>query len=109
MTTAPFASYRGAFQPGWLFAGAEDTAARLARIGFVDVVTSVEAAPAEFDGPEAFQTFVDHVCLRPYFNVLPDSLRQPFSDELVRQAESDLPAFTLDYWRLNIAGTRKPS
>jgi trans-aconitate methyltransferase len=106
MTQPQFAPHFQGFRQAWLFATAEETAARLAGVGFEDVKTALEPAPVTFGGPEAFQTFVDHVCLRPYLGVLPTTLHRPFSDELVSQAASDDPPFTLDYCRLNIIARR---
>jgi len=37
---------------------------------------------------------------------LPNADRAAFLRELTVAAATDKPAFTLDYWRLNIAGTR---
>lgn len=109
MREAPFAPHFASWREPWFFGGAEDTAARLESAGFGDVVTGLEAAPVSFDTQDAFQTFIDHVCIRPYLHSLPEALRKAFSDELVRQASSDTPPFTLDYWRLNVAGTRPMS
>lgn len=101
-----FAPYFRSWREPWFFSGAEETADRLRRAGFQDVVTSVQAAPVTFDNPEAFRTFVDHVCLHPHLSRLPDELKARFSAELVRQAASDDPPFVLDYWRLNLAARR---
>ena len=40
-------------------------------------------------------------------NALPLGLRGPFTQDLTARAAADAPAFTLDYWRLNI-DARKP-
>lgn len=101
-----FSRYFGDFRPAWLFAAPDETAARLHRVGFEDTVVALEPAPVSFENAEAFQTFVDHVCLQPYLSHLPETLRRPFSDELVSQAFSDSPPFTLDYWRLNVSAMR---
>jgi trans-aconitate 2-methyltransferase len=106
ITSPPFAPHFHEWHEAWHFAGAEDTAGRLRRAGFEEIATSVEAAPVSFEGAAAFQTFIDHVCIRPYLDRLPEHLRRPFSDELVSQAAAETPAFTLDYWRLNIDGAR---
>ena len=36
---------------------------------------------------------------------MPESDRASFLDTLADQAAADSPPFTLDYWRLNLAGT----
>lgn len=104
--TGPYASHFDSFGGAWHFANPEETADRLRIAGFQTTETSLHEAPVSFDSAESFQVFADHVCLRPFLNVLPDALRKAFSDELVRQASSDTPPFTLDYWRLNISATR---
>lgn len=106
MTSSRFSSHFHGWRDSWLFSDPGETAVRLRQEGFEDITTSLEAAPASFAGAEAFQTFVDHVCLRPYLDRLPDTLRKPFSDELVNRAASDNPPFTLDYWRLNLSARR---
>jgi trans-aconitate 2-methyltransferase len=108
MAADRFSSHFEGWRGTWLFSHPEETAARLRRAGFHDVVTSLESAPVTFDDAQAFQTFVDHVCLGPYLERLPEPLRRPFSDELVARAASDDPPFTLDYWRLNMSATRTP-
>lgn len=104
--TTRFASHFDSFGNAWHFASPEETADRLRIAGFEAVETTLHAEPVSFDNAESFQAFADHVCLRPFLNVLPQALRKPFSDELVRQSSSDTPPFTLDYWRLNISATR---
>lgn len=104
--TARFASHFDSFGGTWHFASPEATADRLRVAGFETIETSLHEAPVSFDSAESFQVFADHVCLRPFLNVLPEALRKPFSDELVREASVDMPPFTLDYWRLNISAVR---
>jgi trans-aconitate methyltransferase len=96
---------------GWLrpsnFATAEDTAARLAHAGFVDVRAWLEPAPAPFGDAAAFRTFVTAVVLRPYLpRIDGDGRRAAFVDRLVEQAARDEPPYTLDYCRLNIIARR---
>ncbi len=90
----------------WYYANAEDTAARLQRAGFESIETSLQPAPVAFDNATAFQVFADHVILRPYLSLLPETLQRTFSTAVVEQASSDNPPFTLDYHRLNIRARR---
>lgn len=88
------------------FADVETTRRRLAAAGFVDIDVSLEAAPTTFDGPEQFREFIAHVCLRHQLARLSHAERAAFLRELTVAAAADTPAFTLDYWRLNVAGRR---
>ena len=85
------------------FADVETTRRRLAAAGFVDVEVSLEEAPTTFDGPEQFQDFIANVCVRHQVARLPNVERNTFLRELTVAAAMDKPAFTLDYWRLNIS------
>lgn len=90
------------------FADIGSTTRRLSAAGFVDVDVSLEEAPTPFEGPEAFQEFIATVCVRHHVARLPAAERTVFLRELTLAAAADSPAFTLDYWRLNISG-RRPS
>jgi trans-aconitate 2-methyltransferase len=88
------------------FAEEETTRRWLAAAGFVDVEVSLEEAPTRFDGPEQFRDFIANVCLRHHGARLPNAERQSFLRDLTVAAAADSPAFTLDYWRLNLQGRR---
>jgi trans-aconitate 2-methyltransferase len=90
------------------FADVASTTRRLTAAGFVEVEVSLEAAPTPFDGHEAFQEFIANVCVRHHVARLPTPERTVFLRELTLAAAADTPAFTLDYWRLNISA-RRPS
>ncbi len=92
----------------WLFAGVEETQARLASAGFIDTNVELVEAPTGFDTPAVFAEFIGAVCLRHELERLPGNLREPFVAELTDMARHDDPPLTLDYWRLNIAA-RKPA
>jgi hypothetical protein len=106
MHSSDFAPYFEAWTDAWHFADPETTAERLRRVGFQHIAASLQPAPVSFENVRRFQTFVNHVCLRGHLARLPAHLRDPFSDELVRQAARDTPAFTLDYCRLNLSAIR---
>lgn len=88
------------------YADVESTKRRLTAAGFVDVEVSLDPAPTTFDGPEQFQEFIGHVCLRHHLARLTESDKRVFLRELTVAAAADGPAFTLDYWRLNISARR---
>jgi trans-aconitate 2-methyltransferase len=88
------------------FADVASTTRRMIAAGFVDVEVSLEAAPTAFDRPEQFREFIETVCVRHHVARLPENERRLFLLELTLAAAVDSPAFTLDYWRLNISGRR---
>lgn len=96
---------------GWTrpsnFASDEETRARLARAGFVDVHAWLEQAPVTFRSADAFRAFMSTVVLRPYLPRIQDETRRnAFVDRMVTGAGADDPAYTLDYCRLNILARR---
>jgi trans-aconitate 2-methyltransferase len=103
--TPKFAPYFSGFCEPWLFEDAEGGASTLRRAGFVDVETSVEAAPAVLDDAQHFNEFVRNIVLRRHLQNLPtEELRSEFMARLTEQAAADDPPFCLDYWRLNLRG-----
>ncbi len=102
-----FCPYFGdAWREPWEYADPATSRARLERVGFIDVHTSLESTPVAFANASEFRIFVDHVCLRPYLSCLPPSLHDAFSTAIVEQAAQDCPAFILDYVRLNLTARR---
>jgi trans-aconitate methyltransferase len=100
------ASFAGWSEP-WEFADAETTAARLGDAGFAAVETWLEPAPIRQENAAAYHEYLTAVVLRDHLSVLPDDARRrAFIGELTDQAAADDPPFTLDYWRLNLAGQR---
>lgn len=87
----------------WYYADVESTKRRLASAGFVEIDVSLAEAPTPFTGPEPFREFIATVCVRPHLDPLPPRERRIFLNELTMAAAADAPAFTLDYWRLNIS------
>jgi trans-aconitate 2-methyltransferase len=90
----------------WYYADVESTQRRLESAGFVEIDVSLEEAPTPFPDADAFKEFIATVCVRPYLDRLPVDERKIFLNELTIAAAADTPAFTLDYWRLNIAARR---
>jgi trans-aconitate 2-methyltransferase len=105
--TPKFATYFTGFREPWLFQDAESAASTLKRAGFVDVETSVEAAPTLLDDADHYREFVRNIIFRRHLENLPtEELRAEFMEKLTRQAAADDPPFSLDYWRLNLRGLR---
>jgi len=101
-----FARYFEEWTEPTYFADVESTRRRVIAAGLVDVDVSMEPAPTTFDAPDEFREFIANVCLRHQGSRLPRAEWQSFLRDLTVAAASDTPAFTLDYWRLNIAGRR---
>ena len=90
----------------WAFWTAEETARRLGKAGFIDIETSLGSAPTAFQNTSEYHQFVRSVVLRAHPDALPDSTRDAFISDITAFAAVDDSAFTLDYWRLNLAATR---
>jgi trans-aconitate 2-methyltransferase len=106
MVGEPFAPYFRDWAGAWRFATDRETAARLESAGFVDVATSLEAAPTSFATESDYREFVTTVIYHPHLARLPEALRPRFIDEVAVRAADQAEPFTLDYWRLNMQGTR---
>jgi hypothetical protein len=75
--------------------------------GFVDIKTSLEAAPTTLADEPSYREFVTTVIYNAHLALLPDdALRRRFIDEVTEKAAGQDPPFTLDYWRLNLEGRR---
>jgi trans-aconitate 2-methyltransferase len=90
------------WQGEYVFATPEETAARLAAAGFVDVETWLSEEPTRFEPGEPFEAFLETVCLRQQLERLPEGERRAF----VREVASRMPGPVLDYVRLNIVARR---
>jgi hypothetical protein len=85
------------------------TAERLSRAGFTHIRTSLEEAPTTLADEASYREFVTTVIYNPHLARLPDEgLRARFIDEVTKLAAQAEPAYTLDYWRLNLEA-RRPS
>lgn len=106
LAAAPeFAPYFAGFREPWLYQDAEGAAATLRRAGFVDVETSIEAAPTVMDDAAHYSEFVRNIILRRHLENIPtEEARADFMAKLTQQAAKDDPPFLLDYWRLNLRG-----
>jgi trans-aconitate 2-methyltransferase len=90
----PFARWFAGWEGPWNFAGPEDTARRLERAGFSAVSTWLEPYPVVPDDPG---NYLRTVCLGYHLEQLPNELRDPYVEAVLRRADTEL-----DYVRLNI-------
>jgi len=94
-------------RPTWHFAGDDETAARLSRLGFVDVHTSLTPAPTPFESRETFRAFATNVVLGQRLRAIDDdALRQEVIERVVELHAHDDPPFALDYVRLDVSAVR---
>ena len=90
----------------WNFADVPSTLVRLENAGFTMVHVSLEPAPTTLADAPSYMEFLSCVCVHHHVDRLPPSARPLFLAALARDAESDDPPFTLDYWRLNISAVK---
>jgi trans-aconitate 2-methyltransferase len=107
MDSVRFNPWFGEWRDPWNFAGVDETRARMEAAGFTAVDVSLEPAPTTFPDALAYADFISCVCVRHHVDKLPSPDRAAFVAALAEQASGDDPPYTLDYWRLNMAGTRK--
>ncbi len=81
----------------------EATKARLEAAGFDEIQAWLSEAPTYFE-PDAFEAFIETVCLRTYIDELAPEARSPF----IKAVAARLPEPMLDYVRLNIVARRAP-
>lgn len=103
MSDPKFREFFSGFRQPWVFANAGQAAARLHRAGFVKIATSIESAPTVLEDAQQYREFISNIIFRRHLAVLPEDLGAAFIDKLVEQAAADNPAFSLDYWRLNLS------
>ena len=105
MTAPDYAEFFKGFNEPWLFSTAELAADRLRNAGFVEVETSLEAAPTPLQNAQAYTEFLENVIFHRHLQRIPDETRRKhFIATLTNAAATDNPPFLLDYWRLNLAG-----
>ena len=102
-----YAPFFADWRDPWTFAGVDDTRERLNGAGFTQPQVWLEFAPTTLENADRYAEFVRTVCLRHQLQRLPDAKKGAYLDRLTQWAAADKPAFTLDYWRLNI-DARKP-
>ena len=106
MMDGEYAPFFQSWTDPWNFAGTTETRERLAAAGFTDIDVSLEPAPTTLADARAFSDFIACVCVRHHIDRLPEEERPNFIRQLAEQAAHDNPPYTLDYWRLNLSGTK---
>jgi trans-aconitate 2-methyltransferase len=96
MSREPYAEHFAGWEPPWNYAGAEESARRLAAAGFKDVRCWLSDAPSI---PSEPREFLATIVLGPHNQRLPEQAREPFMDEVIQTLGDDV---TIDYVRLNI-------
>nr|MBA3415464.1 methyltransferase domain-containing protein [Chloroflexia bacterium] len=105
--TPPYRDVFAGWGGPWHFANDAETADRLARVGFVDVLTDLEEAPTTMPDAATYRDFLETVILRSHLERIPSAAdRGALLDRLTEQAATDPVPFHLDYWRLNLAARR---
>jgi trans-aconitate methyltransferase len=103
--TPKYAAFLANFAEPWTYSDAQTAAETLRRAGFIDVETNLEPAITVLRDADHFSEFLRTVILCRHLERIPDSgLKTQFVAELARQAASDDPPYSLDYWRLNLSG-----
>jgi trans-aconitate 2-methyltransferase len=107
MRTEELAGYFARWDGPWEFAGAEETAARLARSGFANIETSLENAPVTLADSAEYRDYLETVVFGSHLSRVPkQAQRDRFLDRLTAQSAADAHPFLLDYWRLNMQAQR---
>jgi trans-aconitate 2-methyltransferase len=96
----PYAEHMASFAGPWNYAAPDETEERLGRAGFTDIRCWLEPWPVN---PAEPLEFAMTVCLGNHLAELPEELRRPFAEEVVRRSGAPL---RLDYVRLNITAHR---
>jgi trans-aconitate 2-methyltransferase len=90
----PYAEHLAGWEGPWNFAGAEETAERLGRAGFVQVETWLEPYPVTPPDPAAY---LRTVCLGHHLEQLPRELHEQYVEAVLARCGRQL-----DYVRLNL-------
>ena len=99
-----YARFLADFPEPWRYWDDKTTADLLRHAGFVDVKTSLDAAPTAIENREQYINFMKTIILRAHLERLPNQqLRELYVAHLADQAAEDHPPFRLDYWRLNLS------
>jgi len=91
-----------AFENPWTYALPEQTTGRMRRAGFEDAEAWLESTPTTIDDPTRYREFLRTVILRAHIAHMPADAAGLLLDRMTELGAKDQPAFTFDYWRLNI-------
>jgi trans-aconitate 2-methyltransferase len=92
----PFAAHFVSWKAPWNYAGPVETKERLLGAGFSSAECWLTSAPRQ---PEHPREFLATIVLGPHVQQLPEELREPFMDEVLRTLGEPV---VVDYVRLNI-------
>jgi trans-aconitate 2-methyltransferase len=92
----PYAEHMSDFEGPWNYASPEDTEERLLAAGFDEIQCWLQPWPVT---PRDPLEFARTVCLGHHLEALPEELRAPYAEEVVRRSGAPL---ALEYVRLNI-------
>lgn len=107
LAAPPFAQYFEGYADPWYFATPDVTRQRLEAAGFAEVATDLEEAPTVLGGAEEYGDFLKTVVFGRHLTRVPDAaLRERFIAAMVEEGGRDEPAWSLDYWRLNMDARR---
>jgi trans-aconitate 2-methyltransferase len=101
----PYAAALDGFRKTWIFAGPDETVARLEAAGLGDARAWLEEGAVGFDDVDAAAEFLMTVVLRHHVEPLPHEERLPFARE-VAERRADEGRVLIDYIRLNMEATR---
>ena len=105
--TRRFGARLANFPSPWVYHTAQQAVELLEEAGFREAQANLEPALTVFENARSYSEFLRTVIVRLHLEQIPDGgLRTEFVDELARQASGDDPPFALDYWRLNLRGSR---
>lgn len=91
----------------WEYPDEPTTHQRLEAAGFAQIELELFPEPTTFPDANAFRQFITTVNFRLHLQRIADpELQRQFIERLVVAAAADQPAYTLDYWRLNLSGVR---
>jgi trans-aconitate 2-methyltransferase len=102
----PYSEALSGMTQSWLFAGPQETVARLEGAGFTDARAWLEAAPTRFAGVDAGAEFLAAVVLRHHLKLLDEDLRPRFAREVAARCAQPDGDVEIDYVRLNMEARR---
>ncbi len=102
MSQPAFVPFFAGWPGPWEYADAPTTAKRLREVGFMKVETSLESAEFQLSDEGEYRQYLATVTFHQHLGRIPDAaLRERFLRELAAD-----PDFEMDYWRLNLRGTK---
>jgi trans-aconitate 2-methyltransferase len=102
----PYAAALAGMPRWWLFAGADETVARLESAGFTDATAWLEETPAVFPDIHAGTEFLTTVVLRHHLERMPEAARRSFVRSVAMECMGPDGRMLLDYVRLNLEARR---